>query len=282
MASPATPKPAATVVVIRPAGREPGSPFEVMLLRRGRAMTFVAGAHVFPGGRVDEGDVLADPSACCDGLDTPHRFPDLDAQGERAARVAALRELLEEAGVLLARRRGRWATTAEAEAVRRRLDEGISFEQAVREGGWRLALEALVPFARIVTPRSEPRRFDTHFFLAELPPGREARPDEVESDELVWSTPAGAMEGGLGGTIVLLPPTWVTLMQLSSFDSVAALLAWGRERPIARVEPVSAAEAGRRLITFPASAVLPAGARETGSTEVRFCFEEDRGWRPLS
>ena len=133
-------------------------------------MTFVAGAHVFPGGTIDAADVFADAAACCDGLDAPPRFPYLDGAGavSRAA-VAATRELVEEAGVLLARRDEAWASSDEAEAVQRRLDEGVSFEQAVRDGGWRLALDALVPFAQIVTPSSEPRRFDTHFFLAELP-----------------------------------------------------------------------------------------------------------------
>ena len=149
-------------------------------------MSFVAGAHVFPGGRIDAGDLLADPEACCDGLGGVPRFPDLDADGELAARVAAVRELVEEAGVLLARRDGAWATTEEAEEVRRLCAEGSPFEHVLREGGWRIALDALVPFARIVTPSSEPRRFDTHFFVAELPAGRQARAHEAESDELVW------------------------------------------------------------------------------------------------
>jgi 8-oxo-dGTP pyrophosphatase MutT (NUDIX family) len=281
MASPVTPRLAATVVVIRQ-GRAEGSPFEVLLLRRSTRMTFVAGAHVFPGGRLDEGDVLADAAACCDGLDAAPRFPHLDAEGERASRVAAVRELVEEAGVLLARRRGSWATTGEAEAVRARLDAGSAFEPAVREGGWRLALDALVPFSRVVTPRYEPRRFDTHFFLAELPAGREARSDEVESDELVWIAPARAMEHGLTGEVVLLPPTWVTLMQLDSFDSVSALLAWAQSRSIAPVEPVLTATTGGRLISFPAAAVLPPGEGTGATSTLRFSFEEGRGWRPVA
>ena len=188
----APPRRAATIVVIRPAAAGPGSPFEVLLLRRSAAMTFMAGAHVFPGGSVDDADALVDAPACCDGLDAPRCFARLDAAAELACRVAAARELVEEAGVLLARRHGSFATSEEAEAVRARLDCGASFEQVLRDGGWRLALDALLPFAQIVTPRSEPRRFDTHFFLAELPGGIEARPTGTESDELVWATPARA------------------------------------------------------------------------------------------
>ena len=123
--------------------------------------------------------------------------------------------------------RGTWASSDDAEALRRRLDEGVPFEQALRDGGWRLALDALVPFAQIVTPSSEPRRFDTHFFLAELPARAEARPAEAESDQLVWAPVAQALSRGLTGEIVLLPPTWLMLMQLEPFDSAGAVLAWG-------------------------------------------------------
>ena len=187
---PVAAQPAATVVVLRSVAPPAATAFEVMLLRRSAAMSFVAGAHVFPGGRIDAADLLADPEACCDGLGGAPRFPDLDADGELAARVAAVRELVEEAGVLLARRDGAWATTEEAEEVRRSAPtvprSSTSSETAVgasRSMPW-------CPFARIVTPSSEPRRFDTHFFVAELPAGRQARAHEAESDELVWLTPA--------------------------------------------------------------------------------------------
>jgi 8-oxo-dGTP pyrophosphatase MutT (NUDIX family) len=266
MTEPATPRPAATVVVIREA--RPG-PFEVMLLRRSAAMTFVAGAHVFPGGTIDAADALVEAAACCDGLDASPRFPHLDVAGGVACRVAAARELVEEAGVLLARRDGTWASGDEAEALRRRLDEGVPFEQALRDGDWRLALDALVPFAQIVTPSSEPRRFDTHFFLAELPAGAEARPAEAESDQLVWAPVAQALSGGLTGEIVLLPPTWLILMQLEPFDSAGAVLAWGSDRTIERLEPSLTAGAGTAQLTIPVA-----------GTEFRFSFEDVRGWRP--
>lgn len=245
-------------------------------------MTFVAGAHVFPGGRVDDDDALADAASCCDGLDVPRRFPHLDAVGALACRVAAVRELVEEAGVLLARRNRSWATTDEAEAVRRRVTSGSSFEQVLVEGGWRLALDAVVPFARVVTPRSEPRRFDTHFFLAELPAGAEALPAEAESDELVWAAPSRALDAGLDGGLALLPPTWVTLMQLAAFDSSADLLAWARHRPIVRLEPSLSTESGTRVISIPAAAALPLDAGPDPERDLRFSFEEGRGWRPMA
>lgn len=264
----APPRRAATIVVIRPGAPGPRSPFEVLLLRRSATMTFMAGAHVFPGGSVDAADALVDAPACCDGLGAPRRFPLLDAAGELACRVAAARELVEEAGVLLARRDGRFATSNEAEGVRGRLDGGGSFEHVLRDGGWRLALDALVPFAQIVTPRSEPRRFDTHFFLAELPGGTEARPAGTESDELIWATPARALQGASSGEVVLMPPTWATLLQVDAFDSAAALFAWARHRSIEALEPVLTGEAGTRHLSIP-----------TAEGVLRFSFEEGRGWR---
>jgi 8-oxo-dGTP pyrophosphatase MutT (NUDIX family) len=277
---PVAAKPAATVVVLRSAAPPAATAFEVMLLRRSAAMSFVAGAHVFPGGRIDAGDLLADPEACCDGLGGAPRFPDLDADGELAARVAAVRELVEEAGVLLARRDGAWATTEEAEEVRRLSAEGPTFEHVIREGGWRIALDALVPFARIVTPSSEPRRFDTHFFVAELPAGRQACAHEAESDELIWLTPGNAMDGGRTGAVVLLPPTWMTLMQLAAFESAAELVASARRRRIERVEPVLTHEAGTPQITFPAS-LLPAAAHDASASPPRFSPAKGGGWRPV-
>ena len=195
-------------------------------------MSFVAGAHVFPGGthrrrrrpRRRDRDVAT-------GSTRRRAFRTSMSQASCACRVAAARELVEEAGVLLARATGRWATSDEAEALRRRLDEGVPFEQAVREGGWRLALDALVPFAQIVTPRSEPRRFDTHFFLRRAPRRAEAAPPTALSPtSSCGASPSRALGRRPHGEIVLLPPTWVTLMQLAAFDSVAALLAWGQAR----------------------------------------------------
>ena len=152
----------------------------------------------------------------------------------------------------------------------RRLDCGASFEQVLRDGGWRLALDALLPFAQIVTPRSEPRRFDTHFFLAELPGGIEARPTGTESDELVWATPARALEGASSGEVVLMPPTWATLLQVDAFDSAAALFAGARRRSIEPLEPSLTSEAGMRLLAIP-----------TAEGVLRFSFEEGRGWRRI-
>ncbi|MGH7462812.1 MAG: NUDIX domain-containing protein, partial [Longimicrobiales bacterium] len=108
--SPVEPRPAATAVLMRDADGEP----EVLLLKRHRSSGFVPGAYVFPGGRVDAGDERVS-------------WPDSNSSVVPAQYwVAAIREIFEETGILLARSRtGAWVRDAssdpELEAWRERL-----------------------------------------------------------------------------------------------------------------------------------------------------------------
>ncbi|HUU33175.1 MAG TPA: hypothetical protein VMW48_03875 [Vicinamibacterales bacterium] len=167
MTTPVAPaRPAATVVVLRPA---PDAPFHVLLVRRSDQVAFMAGAYVFPGGRVDDTDT-PEPAGACDGLDTMGRFADLTPLDEARHRVAAIRELLEEAGVLLARdAAGAMADAATAAAMRVALMPQVSLVQHLAAEGLRAALDAVQPFAHWVTPEIEMRRFDTRFLLARVP-----------------------------------------------------------------------------------------------------------------
>ena len=88
------------------------------------------------------------------------------------------------------------------------------------------------------------------------------------------------MDGGRTGAVVLLPPTWMTLMQLAAFESAAELVAWARRRRIERVEPVLTHEAGTPQITFPAS-LLPAAAHDASASPLRFSPAKGGGWRPV-
>src|SRR5436190_17793790 len=150
---------ASTVVLLRTA-----NPFEVFLVRRSDSIAFMGGAHVFPGGRVDASDEIADVAAMVEG--TPRavsRMADVAPNIAIAQHVAALRELFEEAGVLLAR-----PLTAVSidrlKAERRDLLAGrISFPDVIRRERLRLAFDQLAYFAHWVTPEIETRRFDTRF-----------------------------------------------------------------------------------------------------------------------
>ena len=179
-------EPAATVVLVRPAGET----VEVYLQHRHRALAFAGGVHAFPGGRVDPADAaallddLTGPSAA----DWAARFGAASADEAAAHVAAAIRELVEETGV-------------------------------------RLDPRGLVGWSRWVTPRFERRRFDAWFFVAEAPSGQEPRVATSESHEGVWMRPDDALAALEAGTLAMLPPTWWTLREIADRGSMAGVLA---------------------------------------------------------
>jgi 8-oxo-dGTP pyrophosphatase MutT (NUDIX family) len=97
--------------------------------------------------------------------------------------------------------------------------------------------DALVKFSRWITPAAVRIRFDTHFFLAPLPPGQEPQVDGEECVDLRWFTPQTALNAHAAGEIMLVFPTIKHLEQLSEFSSVDSLLAHARERDVRPVQP---------------------------------------------
>jgi 8-oxo-dGTP pyrophosphatase MutT (NUDIX family) len=182
------PRQAATVIVLR--GGADG--LEVLLVKRTPRARFMGGVWVFPGGAVDAGE----------------------GEGDAAHRVAAVRELQEEAGIALDDPR------------------------------------ALVKFSRWITPAEVVVRFDTHFFLAPLPDGQEAT---IDGDEIVdqgWFTPAAALAAHERGDIALVFPTIKHLEQLGGFASAEQLLEYARGRDVGPVQPrvVTEGETARLLL----------------------------------
>jgi 8-oxo-dGTP pyrophosphatase MutT (NUDIX family) len=166
---------AATVILLRDRVQK----LEVLLVRRTPQARFMGGVWVFPGGAVDasEGD------------------------GDDAHRAAAIRELREEAAIVLEDPR------------------------------------ALVKFSRWITPAAVKVRFDTHFFLASLPDGQEPKVDGEECVDLGWFTPAAALEAHRREQIVLVFPTIKHLEQLSEFEAVEELLSHARGREVQPIQP---------------------------------------------
>ena len=169
--APVEPRAAATVVLLRP-GR---AGLEVLLTERPSSMAFAGGMHVFPGGRVDRAD--ADPELTSRSVLSARQAAsalggDLDADAALAAHVAAIRELFEEAGVLLADG-GRDLNVVPppylSQARSALVGGELSFASICSELGLRLRTDWLAPLSRWVTPPSLPRRFDARFFAAELP-----------------------------------------------------------------------------------------------------------------
>src|SRR5690606_669899 len=259
------PKLAASVILVR-------APLRVYMTRRSEALRFAGGYHVFPGGAVDPQDV--EVAARRPGELAAVGLP----PGQEACVAAALRELFEEAGVLLGRDEGGaplWQPAGEAahrdglrEGRRRLLADEVSWEEVMAEHGWRLAGERVAYMGRWVTPPAARRRFDTYFFMADLTGGIEPEPSGGEVALGEWLAPAAALERAQAGEMLLMRPTrsWLEILA----ECASAADAWARfSGPGARREAVyeantpevlrSVLEAqGVWLVPVPSPTLLPA------------------------
>ena len=172
-------------------------------MQRPGGADFAPGAYVFPGGTVHADDM---------------------GWGDEI-RMAAVREVFEEVGILLARRGSRFAVEADCEQVRAIIDGGKTFGEALRELRLEPALDELVLFARWVTPAQLRRRYDARFFLAGLPAGQEVRPQEGEVTDWTWIAPARALASP---EITLVYATRAVLGSVASEPDAAKLIAGAR------------------------------------------------------
>ncbi len=226
-------RPAATVVVLREGTA--GTGIEAYLQRRPLTMGFAAGVWVFPGGSVDEAD--RDPVIDASWVGpVPAVWAErlgVGADDARGLVVAACRETFEEAGLLLAEPP---VGAGDLAAARRALLDGTTgFAAMLAELGVMLDTARLRYWAWWLTPESEPRRYDTRFFVAGLPPGTAATAHTPEAERERWLPPATAIT--LGDSLPMLPPTRCTLRDLAPYRSVAEVLAAGEDRPVERVMP---------------------------------------------
>ncbi len=203
-----------------------GDPWELLLVHRPGGADFAPGAYVFPGGAIHEDD----------------------QRWEDSIRAAAVRELFEEAGILLARSfRGGFAGEAHADSVRSLIQGGASFTDALGELGLAPAMGGLVLVARWVTPAQMRRRFDARFFLARLPDGQSVRPQEGEVTDWLWIAPRKALENP---EITLVYATRAVLESVADTRDVSALFARARKRrKVPLVEPrLVQTEAGWEIV----------------------------------
>ncbi|HKA43472.1 MAG TPA: hypothetical protein VKF40_15945 [Burkholderiales bacterium] len=220
---------------------------EVLMLQRNFNSAFVPGAHVFPGGTVDDADHAAELYARCDGLDDAAASRVLGiARGGLAYWIAAIRELFEEAGVLLARdAAGALLALAERKTAerfhtyRKSIESGERpFGAIVAEEGLRLAADRLAYFGHWITPVGAVRRYDARFFVAVAPERQIAEHDNREAIAHEWARPADLLEGHERGERKLRTPTRHTLMRFAGFNSVSALVESLRaERDISAIMP---------------------------------------------
>jgi 8-oxo-dGTP pyrophosphatase MutT (NUDIX family) len=224
------PRLAATVILLRAA--EPS--FEVFLTRRPEGMAFLGGMYCFPGGTLrteDFSDAMLSRSA---GI-TPDQAQKIIGS-EFAPRqalglwIAAIRELFEEAGILLAVDGAGERNVANsglairlAEKHARLLDKTLSFYSVLESEGLFCDLAALAHFSHWQTPAQVSMRFDTHFFLASLPVDQSPLPTSTEVAQSVWLTPDGALRLFGKNELPMIFPTFASLRTLADFDSLKRL-----------------------------------------------------------
>ena len=240
---------AATVAVLRDAaaGRE------TFLLRRRATMAFAAGKYVFPGGSVQDSDF--DPVPWIGpGPRTWAQRLSCREDLARALVVAAVREMFEETGLLLAGADGGAVTgeTADLAADRRSVESHqVTFGALLRARRLWLRADLLSPWAHWITPLFEPRRFDTRFFVAMLPPGQSVGVVTTESDHGEWITIERALADVRGATMEMMRPTRHILRQLRAVgDRPVEEAAMGRT--ITTIEPRLVEINGVRYLDGPA------------------------------
>jgi 8-oxo-dGTP pyrophosphatase MutT (NUDIX family) len=257
---PVTPKPAATVVLMR--DREPGRGRpEVLLLERHGKSSFGAGAYVFPGGVVEPEDLTpaaARLSPHLSGAAAQARMEGVEGpQQALAFHIAAIRETFEEALLLLAEgpegAPAALPARAELEAARERLHTGsLGFAEWIAAQGLALATQRLVYYAHWITPEAVPLRFSARFFLLAAPADAEAVPDRREVLRERWLEPAEAIALQRRGAIHLMDPTVRNLELLGTFASTGQALRELNRREVRAILPKLTVRAdGTRQLLYP-------------------------------
>jgi len=235
------PRASATVLLMR----DSAEGVEVFVLRRAASMAFAPRMHVFPGGGVDPRD--ADPDLPWAGP-SPADWAAVLGGGEAEASelvCAAVRELFEECGVVLAGPDGARVVDdldAPGWEVDRLalLDRSLALSGMLQRRELVLRSDLLRPWAHWTTPVFEPRRYDTRFFVAAMPAGQHARDVGGEADHAAWIGARAAAEGHRAGRLAMLPPTLVALEEVADHPDVASVMAAPRE--VRRVMPWLAGE----------------------------------------
>lgn len=248
----ATPKRASTVMLVRDGARG----VEVFMLRRVAGMAFAANMMVFPGGGVDARDGEPDlPWAGPSPADWAARLGCSEAEA-RMYVAAAVREVFEECGVLLASETpdGRLADVSDPRwrTIRDGLvDRSLSLHEVLDAAGLLLRADLMHVKAHWLTPEFEPRRFDTWFFAAVMPEHQVADGETSEAEEAAWVVPEDLLEAYAAGTALMLPPTVVCVEEVRDAATAVDFVSHADSLPLIMPEIVSAPEGPAMRIDWP-------------------------------
>ncbi|WP_431122680.1 NUDIX hydrolase [Variovorax paradoxus] len=261
--------------------RDSAQGMEVLLLRRAeKANDQNSGASVFPGGVVDTHDRSL--HLMCKGLDDRGASTRLGMpEGGLDYYAAAVRECFEEAGILFASDSEDRLVELDRlpagrlEAMRHAAEQGTDALLAMCDAeGWRLAMDRLAYFSHWLTPPGMPRRFDTRFFIAAMPPAQNVKPDGREIVEHMWLKPAEAIDPRRG--LKLMNVTRRTLEQLARFDSADHCMAHAHaltEIPL-NMPRLADGPAGRRAVNIEEAAYEEIGRLDPdGRGDARYALE---------
>lgn len=247
------PIPAATLVIFR--HRTVGPP-ELLVVERSASMAFAGGAIVFPGGRIDPDDHAIAATLMLD--------PD-----EGAARIAAIRETLEESAIAIGfvkQPSREWIASAQP-----RLHNHEPFSALLAEAGLTLDLDALMPFARWCPGHREARVFDTRFYIA-LANDDAPNPtvDDTENVSSFWASAQDVLDAADAGKVKVIFPTRRNLERLAQFDDFAAAAAHAHNTPIRLVAPWMEERDGEPHLCIPEGLGYPVTSEALRSAETAY------------
>lgn len=223
----------------------------VLMVRRTSKVVFAPDNWVFPGGRVDSSDDLDNFDSICNGLSDREASAILGVpRGGLAWWIAACRETLEEAGILLAANDNGRDPAVVAELRRQVQINETVFAGSLHEHNIALNVSLLEEVARFVTPVGPPRRFDARFFVAQAPEDQEPEPDNGEIVSWEWMRPADALTRWNSGDITMMSPTVRMIACLNRHQSTEAVMKLAKQRnPYQRVRVDD--PNGRYLVLLP-------------------------------
>ena len=244
---------AATIVIFR--DTMVGQPPELLMVERSAKMAFAAGAAVFPGGRIDPAD-----------FEYATALGRKDDGGDAAARLASIRETIEETGLAIGFTKP--PKEADVALARAKLHSGATLREICDDYGWRPDLKTLVPFARWRPSFAEARIFDTRFYLANAGAGRDkVLVDETENRHLFWASAEQVLKRADENKLKIIFPTRRNLERLAQFASFDEAADHARQIPVRTVTPYLEERDGEQHLCVPDDLGYPVTSEPMGKAQ---------------